>query len=203
MPESARNRLLTRILELFATQGVADTSLRGIATGVGTSHRMLIHHFGSRDGLLRAVVDRLEQDQRDLLDRLIAAADAEPGPAVDPAPDPAAGPVAVSWLFWTQVSEAARRYGPLFYELSAHAMQGRAHAASLRHSLVEDWIEPLARLWQRAGVAEAAARRQARLDLAVARGLLQDLLLTGEGDAVDQAMRDHVDATSARILPHV
>lgn len=178
MTESARSALLTRAIEFFAVAGIGDTSLRGIAAGVGTSHRMLIHHFGSREGLLRAVVERVEAQQRTMLATLLA--------------DQNADPVELGRTFWRTTTDAALIYGPLLFELAAQAMQHRPHALPLRSSLIQDWLEPLAMLWTRRGLSEAAALRQARLDLAVARGLLQDLLLTGDRAAVDRAMDDYI-----------
>lgn len=40
------------------------------AAAVGSSHRMLIYHFGSREGLVAAVVQWREADQRALLGSL-------------------------------------------------------------------------------------------------------------------------------------
>ena len=45
---------------LHAPTGLADQSLRRIAEAVGTSHRMLLYHFGSKDGLLLEVVREVE-----------------------------------------------------------------------------------------------------------------------------------------------
>ena len=39
-----------------AESGFADFSLRALAASIGTSHRMLIHHFGSKAGLESAIV---------------------------------------------------------------------------------------------------------------------------------------------------
>src|SRR4051795_7956510 len=51
-----RSRLLEAAIEAVAEGGIADLSLRRLAERVGTSHRMLIHHFGSKDGLWVAIV---------------------------------------------------------------------------------------------------------------------------------------------------
>ena len=56
-----RDALLRRVVAAAADGGLARRSLRDLAAHVGTSHRMLIHHFGSRDGLLAAVVDAVER----------------------------------------------------------------------------------------------------------------------------------------------
>ena len=172
----ARDRLLQTVVEQLAGQGIADRSLRALATATGTSHRMLIYHFGSREGLLTEVVAAVEAGQQAALAALTA--------------DPAAGPREVVDRFWVTVSAGARRYGPLFFELSAQAMQGRAHAARLRETLVAPWIAPLGALLERGGLAPAAARTRARLVIGAARGLLHDALVTGEFTEADAAMAD-------------
>src|SRR5580692_11618122 len=58
--QSARERLLDAVIEHFAAEGLGDQSLRHIAGAVGSSHRMLHYHFGSRDGLLLAVAQEVE-----------------------------------------------------------------------------------------------------------------------------------------------
>ena len=140
-PTGARERLLDAAIAHFAAHGIGETSLRGLAEAIGTSHRMLIYHFGSRDGLLAAVVDRVEQVQRDALADLTATSGGARAPEF-----PASDPVAQGEAFWQQVTVAATTYGPLFFELAGHAMQGRPHAAGLRTELIGPWLEPLAEL---------------------------------------------------------
>src|SRR5215468_10129451 len=67
----ARQRLLDRAIEHVAGHGIGDLSLRAMAAALGTSHRMLIHHFGSKEGLWVAIVRTVEQRQRDLLPDLL------------------------------------------------------------------------------------------------------------------------------------
>jgi TetR/AcrR family transcriptional regulator, regulator of cefoperazone and chloramphenicol sensitivity len=52
---TGKARIREAALELFAADGVAATSLRGIARAAGVSPALVIHHFGSKDGLCRAV----------------------------------------------------------------------------------------------------------------------------------------------------
>jgi AcrR family transcriptional regulator len=166
----SRDTLLQDAVEYFAKNGIGETSLRGIATSIGTSHRMLIYHFGSRDGLLAAVVRTVEQQQRDLLQELTGLPIAEQ-----------------SEQFWRKVTEATLIYGPLFFELSAHAMQNQPHTAELKADLINVWLPPLIELCRKAGIPEAEAPSYARLGLAASRGLLFDLLLTGDVQGVDEA----------------
>ncbi len=53
----ARDRLLAAAVDQAMNGGIADLSLRELASAVGTSHRMLLYHFGSREGLLVAVTN--------------------------------------------------------------------------------------------------------------------------------------------------
>ena len=185
---TGRDALLERAIGHFAAHGVGDTSLRGLAEAIGTSHRMLIYHFGSREGLLAAVVDAVEEGARTTLARMVE----EARDTRDPLDD--------GLRYWRQVTDDALVYGPLFFELSSHAMLGLPHATELRGRLVTTWLDALAAMWRARGVPARRARTQARLDLAVARGLLHDLLLTGDRRGVDAAMRQHAQETIARML---
>jgi AcrR family transcriptional regulator len=168
----SRDKLLADAVEHFAKNGIGDASLRNIAAAISTSHRMLIYHFGSREGLLAEVVRTVEAQQRDLL----ASLSAKDLPMEEQAEE-----------FWRRVTEAALIYGPLFFELSAHAMQNQPHTEALKADLVNVWLPPLIDLCIRAGIAPDQAPAYARLGLAASRGLLFDLLLTGDRAGVDEA----------------
>ncbi len=170
---SPRDRLLARAVEHFGRTGLGDRSLRTIAEDLGTSHRMLIYHFGSRDGLVAAVSLAVEARQREVL---AAAYDA-----------PDADPITVAAAYWDQTVEATRRYGPLFFEAAAHAAQGRPHAAEFAHGMVADWLPAVTEQCRRVGIPHQEAQDHARLALAATRGLLLDLLVTGEDEAVARA----------------
>lgn len=172
---SAREELLDRVVEWFTERGVGDTSLRAVAAGVGTSHRMLNYHFGSREGLLGAVVESVERGERSVLEAVLSQVEE---------------PYAAGLAFWDHVADAAQTFAPLFFELAGQAMQGKAWAAPLRGWLTVGWIEALSDLYVRAGCVPGEAEREARIALAVARGLLFELALTGDRTAADLAMRD-------------
>jgi AcrR family transcriptional regulator len=175
---SARDDLAARAVAWFAANGIGDTSLRTLAAGIGTSHRMLNYHFGSREGLLAAVVEHVERSERDALERLRAGT---------------SDPWEAGRAFWDHVASTAEVFAPLYFELSSHAMRDRAFAAPLRRWLAEGWLEPLTEMFAAAVGRGARAEDMARLALAVARGLLFDLAITGEGPTVDAAMKLFTD----------
>ncbi|MBM6402508.1 TetR/AcrR family transcriptional regulator [Phycicoccus sonneratiae] len=170
---AARDELLGRAVAWFAEHGVGDTSLRTLATGIGTSHRMLNYHFGSRAGLLGAVVEAVERAEQDALLQLAATHE---------------DPYQAGALFWRHVADRAAVFAPLFFELSTHAMRGEPHAEPLRRWFAEGWTDALADAYRRLGVDDAEARTLALQSLAMARGLLFEVAVTGDRAAADVAM---------------
>jgi AcrR family transcriptional regulator len=171
-PTAPRDLLLEAAIDHFGRHGVGDTSLRGIAAAVGTSHRMLIYHFGSREGLLAEVTRAVEARQRDVM---TATYDAD------------LPPLEAAAKYWEETVEATLRYGPLFFELAAHAMQGKEHAASLREELIASWLPQVTELCRALGIPDDQAETHARLALGAARGLLLDLLVSGDRAEVARA----------------
>ena len=66
--EISRDKILATAVEVFGKQGFRGGSLREIAQRVGISEAGLLHHFGSKAGLLAAVLaerDRIDAVRRD------------------------------------------------------------------------------------------------------------------------------------------
>ncbi len=176
---TARDVLLEKVLDYFIGHGVRDVSLRTLAANIGTSHRMLIYHFGSREKLLTAVVDHIWHSQHEILEEL---ADAH----LD---DPAEG----AWQFW-QILVRDSAVMPLVFELSAAAMQGAPWRESFRQGAAL-YVERLSRRLITAGVAKDRAEVLARTWVAGVRGALWELRLTGDVDAANATVRALFDST--------
>ncbi|WP_244931881.1 TetR/AcrR family transcriptional regulator [Nocardioides sp. W7] len=74
-----REELLDRVTDHVLEHGLIGLTLRPVAAAVGTSDRMLIYHFGSRDALVSAVVDRSTERAIAEVDALPAARDVRRG----------------------------------------------------------------------------------------------------------------------------
>jgi len=169
-------KLLAAVVDVALAGGIADKSLRAIAEAAGTSHRMLIHHFGSREGLLVELIREVEARQRGALGELDAGSGEESGDLAD--------------RFWQHLrSPELAPQERLFFEVYGQALQGREWATPLLEGIVENWVAPVAAMLAAAGISRQTARTIARLYVAVGRGLLLDVLATGEGGEVDAAMR--------------
>jgi TetR/AcrR family transcriptional regulator, regulator of cefoperazone and chloramphenicol sensitivity len=52
---TAKARIRDAAMKLFAAEGVAASSLRAVARAASVSPGLVVHHFGSKQGLIRAV----------------------------------------------------------------------------------------------------------------------------------------------------
>jgi AcrR family transcriptional regulator len=162
IPDQGRRRqLLEALVEEFARGGIGDRSLREVAAAVGTSHRMLLHYFGSREELLIAIVEEAELRQMTVI------------------PDLPTNPADHFAAMWADVSRPdLRRFERLFFECYARAANGEQPFAQMVPGAVDNWLALAEDL------GEPAA---ARLGLAVTRGLLLDLVATEDEAGVDAA----------------
>src|SRR5438132_10480960 len=69
-PEETRRLILETAQSLIASTGPEGLRLQDIAAGAGISHSLILHHFGSREGLVRALT---RQAVAELRDKLVAA----------------------------------------------------------------------------------------------------------------------------------
>ena len=176
----ARERLLAAAVHQALESGIADLSLRQLAAAIGTSHRMLIYHFGSREGLLVAVAQAVEEQQRAaLMESGLTPEDARRS--------------------WERLSDPALwPQERLFFELYAYALLGRPGTEGFLDGIVESWVAPVAEALVKAGADEQTARADARLGLAVVRGLLLDLLATGDRAGVTEAYERYLQHLAGR-----
>jgi AcrR family transcriptional regulator len=172
-----RAHLVEAAVDHVAAHGITDLSLRGLGAAIGVSHRMLLHYFGSKEQLLVEIVGASERRRRELLSLMRL----EPGLA----------PADVARRLWRQLTDPGLAgQERLFFEVYVQALRGRPEAAPAVDGLVTDWLEPLVAAEAAAGAEPAAARDRARLGLATVRGLLLDLLATGDRAGVDAAMEE-------------
>jgi len=171
----ARQRLLDAVVTHFTAEGLADQSLRRIAESIGSSHRMLLYHFGSKDGLLLAVVREVEARTQQRL----AALGAEVPGETD----------ALIRRMWAYLADPALGdFERLFFALYGRALQGDESIRPLLNEDVTHWLDVNVALSSALGVPTGVARTHARLGLAVTRGLLLDLLATGDRAGVEAAL---------------
>ena len=160
-----RQELLDAVVKECAANGIGDRSLRDVAAAVGTSHRMLLHHFGSRNELLLAIVEEVERRQRALLREL-----------------PTELPAAIAAM-WADLRRPELRPFERLFSSATRGVQGEQPFARMLPGAVDAWLTD-------DGTTDPALMR---LGLAVMRGLLLDLVATDDRRAVDAAAQAFVD----------
>lgn len=172
-----RERLLDSCTDHALEDGLPDR-LHAFAQAAGTSPRMLIYHFGSRDALVREVLRQARARQRDVFGALLAPRPGEPYPVT----------LRRAWAEMT--GSSGRRYLALFGWLRENADD---LWPGFRREATTDWLTPLAD-----GLDSIARPELATVVLAVIRGLVLDLEATGDVDRVDRAFADFLGLLTAR-----
>jgi AcrR family transcriptional regulator len=176
---SGRDRLLAAVIDHYATDGLGEQSLRQIATAVGSSHRMLLYHFGSKDGLLLAVAQGVEARTKARLTAMITVR----GPSSSETTDQN---IVDMWEMVADPTQA--NFERLFFALYNRALQGDEAIRPMLVGDIDGWIAVNVQLSAGQGIPDDVARAHTRLGIAVTRGLLLDLLATGDRAGVDAAL---------------
>jgi AcrR family transcriptional regulator len=169
-----RASLLDRVMGYVVEHGLSDLSLRPLANALGVTPTTLVHHFGTKDRLVELVLNRVRE-------RLIAIVEH----AVDGPAEPSALMLA-AWR-WSSAPEH-EQFFRLFFEVYGAALARPDRYAEFLDGVVEDWFEALERRLIDTGDDPQRARLRATLGLAVIRGLLLDLLTTGDRERVTDAV---------------
>jgi AcrR family transcriptional regulator len=167
-PSPRQDELLELAYRYVLAHGLADMSLRPLAKAIGSSPRVLLYLYGSKDELIRALLDRARSDE---LAAIGAFREAEsPADLIDTAQQ------VWPWL----AHESHRHLLGLWVEAYARSLvDPDGPWSGFAAQTVQDWLGLLAgrqppRRRGQAGEAERTAV------LAVLRGAMLDLLATGD-----------------------
>ena len=168
--------------------GLADLSLRPLAAAVGSSPRVLLYLFGSKDGLVAALLRRARMDELDLLDRVHERNQGR-----------TAGLNVVAGQIWTWLAAPEHRaLLALWVEAYGRSLvEPEGLWADFAQSTVQDWLVVLAAAQPAADRNSEAGAVQRTLVLAVLRGALLDLLATGDEERVGAAVSRHLKGLSS------
>jgi AcrR family transcriptional regulator len=165
-----RQRLLDVCTDYALEHGL-PARLGPLAAAADTSSRMLIYHFGTRDGLLREILGQARQRQLDAFTELLRVRPDESYTTT----------LARAWsgISGPQGEPYLRMFGRL------HDTAGEPLWPGFRRTATTDWLAPLEEGMRSLGRPELAT-----VVLAVIRGLLMDLDATGDAMRTDRAFQD-------------
>ena len=162
--------------------GLIGLSLRPLAASLGTSDRMLLYHFGTKDDLVAAVL-------RESNDRAIAGLSALPASADLRA--------AVHDLWSLVRSPAVEPCSRLYVEAAALGLLGREPYASVVREANARWMQSFVAHLTRSGVPRSLAKRAATIIDAAFLGFHLDSALDVGTTARKRAVTDLADAVAA------
>jgi AcrR family transcriptional regulator len=173
-----REQLVEQATEVLARTGVIDTSLRSLATEMGTSARMLVYYFGSKEQLILAVMNGL-QEQNVPEPELYATAEELRQWCLDD---------------WQEITRGSQRSRLRILEqvFGAACGQNSPYARYTADTLAQLTRNAQSRM-EAIGMPPAVAETRARLALAAIQGLVIEFFTSTDPDRVDDTHRRMVD----------
>ena len=162
--------------------GLIGLSLRPLAAELGTSDRMLLYHFGSKDELVAAVLRTSNERSTSYVRGLPASADLR---------------AAVHDLWEAVRIPSIDRCTRLYVEAAALGLLGKEPYVSVVREANEHWTTALVDHVVRSGVRRPLARRAVRVMDAAFMGFELDLPLDVDPRDRRRAVRDLADAVAA------
>ena len=165
-----RAELLDAVTDYVLEHGLAELSLRPLARAVGASPRILLYHFGSKEELVATALSAARAREAATVSSYHASV-----------PDVPLGDLLHTAWRWIS-ARRNERFLRLFFEVYGLALHDPSRFPGFLEAVVADWLDD-----------GAMAGMHALLVVAVERGLLLDLLATGERARINRAHREFVD----------
>jgi AcrR family transcriptional regulator len=177
-----RDEVAQAATDYVLEHGLVGLSLRPLAAALGTSDRMLLYHFDSKDDLVATVL-------RTSNDRSVAVVRSLP---------PSADVRAAVLDLWSVVtSSPLDRCQRLYVEAAALGLLGREPYATVVREANEVWVAAVADHLAASGTPPERARRAVALLDAALMGFQLDLPLDAGDPVLEQAVQDLADAIAA------
>ena len=174
-----RGELLAKATDYVVANGLASLSLRPLAEAIGTSARMLIYHFGSKEALIAEILALAEHQALAVLTEQIRQQD---------------DPVAALEQFWIQLTSAdTDQFLRTAFEVWGLALVHPEEFAPFLDSVVSQWTSMLTGELQQAGLPETQCESTATLIVAAMHGLVLNRLTTGNNVVAQQAFQQLVN----------
>ena len=166
-----RTELLHAVMDCMSREGLADLSIRRIARQVGVSAPTLLHHFSSKEQLLAQALAALQRDEIATLTQAFAGQGIAEG---------------LASLWQIHVTHGSRDQLRASSEFQAIALRDPGRFPSYHQNVTRPWVEVLHKSLASSGCPDDQRIAMATLLAGAYRGLLTDLLATGEIRRVSQ-----------------
>lgn len=169
--------LLTAFVDYVLKNGMSDLSLRPAAAALGTSPRMLLYYYNSKEELLAAAIAQARVREIEMFVREVRKW-GETSPAQ------------IFRRVWNwYAAERRAPYQRFFFEVYGLALQNPTKFQEFLRTVGSDFPSFTEEGLVARGFGRREARALATLSMASIRGLLLDLMTTGDRARVDAAAR--------------
>jgi AcrR family transcriptional regulator len=179
--------LLERAYAYVLQHGLTRLSLRPLAQAIGSSPRVLLFLFGSKEGLVQALLARARTAELEFLNQTPPSGSVEDFASV------------VRGVWQWLVDKQHRRMLALWLETYAQSLvEPNGPCADFARKTVDDWLELLAARQPASLRRSRAGATERALALAVLRGALLDLLATGDEERTTVTVEAHLNRLPSR-----
>lgn len=162
--------MLPAIVDVLRKRGPAGFQLGTIAEDLGTSSRMLIYHFGSRDDLLSRVMQLVRE-------QTVGELNSPPPFTLDAAIDR-------WWVYYMDHLSDIQ----LFFHLASRRFEEPDRFGEFASSAIDMWRDYFGRAIVVEGFSPEYAAVLGRLVIGALRGITADFLITGDREHVEEAL---------------
>src|SRR5437879_2351895 len=169
-PEEAKRLILETAQALIARTGPQGLRLQDIAAEAGISHPLILHHFGSRAGLVRALTREAAAELKDRLVTSLTQPESSISEHLDPVFDAFRGGLAqrLAWLLVEDPDAAPANNAMILREIADTLHARRAAAATPGSTIAREDTEWLIHLVATSAFGEAMYGAQLRRSAGIA-----------------------------------
>jgi AcrR family transcriptional regulator len=177
-----KEELLEAAYKYVLERGLTEMSLRPLASAIGSSPRVLLFLFGSKEELIRSLLARARREELSLLEHTRQGGQAD-----------FASTVRATWKGLS--AKDHRQLLTLWLETYARSLtEPGGPWSSFARQTVEDWLAVLSEAQGRSRRRSGAGIAERTLALSVLRGALLDLLATGDVSRATAAVEQYLDS---------
>jgi AcrR family transcriptional regulator len=174
------------IVQYLIKHGLMGLSLRPLAKAVGSSPRVLLYYFGSKEKIVMEALAEVRQRQRTAYGKVAASSLAEE-----------------CQIIWKRMSAPdSEPLFRLFFEVYGMALRYPKLYKDFLHDTVEDWLQLIAKPLCHKGYKRAEARAFATIIIAGLRGCMLDYCTTHDRRRLDRAVSLWLSSLDAMMPDH-
>ena len=183
-----RQELLDQIVDYLAVHGLAQVTLRPLATALGVSINRLVHHFGSKEDLITAALRRVVELQAEVQEGWMRSD-----------PDITLAELHRKWWRWMNAAPENLALVRLGYEAAALDTTVSGLPGEVRADQLAVWRRGFEKMLVAEGLDPELARIEASVQKVFFTGLVIELVATGEKKRLTQTLETSLERLTRRL----